>query len=246
MGFWCKKLSSLAAPHTIRVATVAAYWVLLEINGFTSPEPMTLCTLLSIMPWIIMPQTWHGHRHLNIKMNMLLLQSKPGPLACPTYKRKWFPCPQSFARCNGAWRGHPLPYPLATWEPSGDNWVIRKGSLYPFRCQHQLHTRWSPLKSCCIPFPKRDILNQGWDSKEGQHSHLSTRGCPGKQLAPSAHFYRLSDHYQWYSHLVWPVAAATIPYPKCSLLSIGVKNSGYFLPHRYQKYQSRPLVFFIN
>ena len=71
-----------------------------------------------------------------------------------------------------------------------------------------------------------------------QHSHLNIGGCDGQQLAPS-HFYRLLVCCRPCGHMVWLMAATTIPYWSCFTLSFGVKNSRNFLHHRYPKCKSR-------
>ena len=71
-----------------------------------------------------------------------------------------------------------------------------------------------------------------------QHSHFNIGRCDGQQLAPS-HFYRLLVCCRPCSHMVWLMAATTIPYRSCFTLSFGVKNSRNFLHHRYPKCKSR-------
>ena len=115
-GFLLQKTAfSGCTFHNFRLATAGCFmdlsWNKCFYKSWTFDSTPVVHYALGL--WGSTPQTWHGHRGLIIQMKMLLREPNLGLLAYPTHKRKWFPCPQSFARCSGAWRGHPSPIPIS-------------------------------------------------------------------------------------------------------------------------------------
>lgn len=78
------------------------------MEALTGPEPVTLCTQLLIISWV-MKATFHK---LGMTIKVLIWDgAKPGPSGLSHLKQDGLTCLLSLARCHSAEGGHPSPGP---------------------------------------------------------------------------------------------------------------------------------------
>jgi hypothetical protein len=103
----------------------------------------------------------------------------------------------------------------APWNPlCGKYWMFVH---YIWYCHHHPLEGWTAVIQIMVTIPM--IKDRTSGSAQLAHPHFSP-GCPGWQMGPSVHYYKLLGHC-------------------LKVVPVEVKNSGNHWPHRHTKYTSR-------